>query len=58
MKSKHLELAIEDHVAIGLHGIDLKPPMDSRVAWNDVGGLIHAKKIIEETLKWPTQVRR
>ncbi|KAK4022478.1 hypothetical protein OUZ56_007940 [Daphnia magna] len=55
VKAKHLELALEDNVPIGLHGIDLKPSIDNRVAWSDVGGLTHAKKIIVETLKWPTQ---
>jgi peroxin-1 len=56
VKAKHFELAVEDHVPIGLHGIDLKPSVDNRIAWSDVGGLTHAKKIIVETLKWPTQV--
>jgi hypothetical protein len=56
VKAKHLEFAAEDHVPIGLHGIDLKPSVDNRIAWSDVGGLTHAKKIIVETLKWPTQV--
>ena len=56
MKAKHLEFAAEDHIPIGLHGIDLKPSVDNRIAWSDVGGLTHAKKIIVETLKWPTQV--
>ena len=58
VKAKHVELAVEDYVPIGLHGIDLKPPIDSQIAWNDVGGLSYAKKIIVETLKWPTQVRK
>lgn len=56
LNSKHLELAVEDYVPIGLHGINLKPPAESRVAWSDVGGLTEAKRIIIETLKWPTQV--
>ena len=54
--SRHLEAAMQDHIPFGLYGINLKPPSDSKVAWSDVGGLADTKKILEETLKWPTQV--
>lgn len=56
VKTEHVEKAAEDHVPIGLHGIHLKPPADNRIVWNDVGGLNYAKKMLLETLKWPTQV--
>lgn len=36
----------------------MKPPLESRIAWSDVGGLANAKKLLVETLKWPTQVSK
>lgn len=54
--SNNLEDAMENHIPFGLYGINLKPPTDSRIAWSDVGGLAQAKRMLLETLKWPTQV--
>ena len=56
MKIDHVVQALEGYVPAGLHGIQLKPPTDSRIGWEDVGGLDQPKKLLIEILKWPTQV--
>lgn len=56
VQGKHLEELVTNYIPFGLHGVNLKPPSDCRKTWSDVGGLSEAKRLLKETLEWPTQV--
>ncbi len=55
---EHLKAAVDGHIPFGLYGIDLKQPAENQKSWSDVGGLVEAKRVLMETLKWPTQVKQ
>ncbi|KAK9728067.1 Peroxisome biosynthesis protein pex1 [Basidiobolus ranarum] len=46
------EQARKDYVPVSLRGVKLE---SSNVEWSDIGGLKETKKILLETLEWPTK---
>ncbi|KAK9478227.1 P-loop containing nucleoside triphosphate hydrolase protein [Lipomyces japonicus] len=44
--------AIKNFVPASLRGVNLQK---SSVSWNDIGGLKHTKRMLLETLEWPTK---
>jgi peroxin-1 len=48
----HFETAMKDFVPSALRGIKLEK---SNVSWSDIGGLRETKRIILETIEWPTK---
>lgn len=48
----HFEKALKDFTPSGLRNIKLQ---QSKVKWDDIGGLKKAKEILLETLEWPTK---
>ncbi|OWB67036.1 hypothetical protein B5S33_g298 [[Candida] boidinii] len=52
IKWENFENALNGFVPSSLRGVKLQK---SKVSWNDIGGLREAKKILLETLEWPTK---
>ncbi|OWB72165.1 hypothetical protein B5S31_g1871 [[Candida] boidinii] len=52
IKWENFENALNGFVPSSLRGVKLQK---SKVSWNDIGGLRDAKKILLETLEWPTK---
>lgn len=52
IKWENFENALSGFVPSSLRGVKLQK---SKVSWNDIGGLRDAKKILLETLEWPTK---
>ncbi|KAJ3209100.1 Peroxisome biosynthesis protein pex1 [Entophlyctis luteolus] len=52
--AEDLEVAMESYVPAGLKGLKIGGDSDA-IGWNDIGGLHEAKRILIETLEWPTK---
>ncbi|KAI5956028.1 PEX1 [Candida theae] len=52
VESKHIDDAISGFTPSSLRGVKLQK---SGTSWSDIGGLTEAKRILLETLEWPTK---
>ncbi|KAG7699423.1 hypothetical protein KL948_001853 [Ogataea haglerorum] len=52
LRASNFERALEGFVPSSLRGVKLQK---SGVAWSDIGGLKDAKRVLLETLEWPTK---
>jgi SpoVK/Ycf46/Vps4 family AAA+-type ATPase len=50
---KHFKMAADEYTPIALRGLNLRP--SSRMRWQHVGGLHQVKRVLTETLLWPTR---
>ncbi|KAG7860104.1 hypothetical protein KL919_002809 [Ogataea angusta] len=52
LRASNFERALQGFVPSSLRGVKLQK---SNVAWSDIGGLKDAKRVLLETLEWPTK---
>jgi peroxin-1 len=52
LQLQDVEKALSDYVPMSLKGVKIT---HSNVQWDDVGGMNPVKKILRETLEWPTK---
>lgn len=53
LQENHFKMAAEKYIPVALRGLQLRS--ETLVRWNHIGGLSQAKRVLTETLLWPTR---